>query len=250
MSTISAFDWTCEWALARGLKLWSAPEPDSTNRIAKDDVRSATRPLTSEAGTVALPSLYLARRQSAGRGRGTNLWLDADGALLSSWSFGLRLPPQPILAPMVGLALFEAAASIWPKLDFSLKAPNDLYLGTRKLAGLLIELVTLGHEVRCVVGLGFNAGSAPTEVESSAGLTESLGDKGLTRESWRAFLETWLQGLMSAMIDGQKSEIPPHKCERLREALNLHPLLKEPVLRVDRRGELHFTSKTIHWHEL
>jgi BirA family biotin operon repressor/biotin-[acetyl-CoA-carboxylase] ligase len=234
----TAFDWTCDWARAKGVSLWSAIETDSTNRVAKDDLSRVS------------PTLYVAARQTAGRGRGSHTWLAVEGAsLLSSWAFALSSPPQPVLSPLVGLALFESAREVWPGLPLNLKAPNDLYLGKKKLAGLLIETVTQGRDVKCVVGLGLNTHAAPDELSTAASLADHLG-AALAREAWHGFLETWLTRLEQALLDGQETSLSAAHCERLKDALNLHPLLAEPLLNVDSLGQLHFPSRKVYWYEL
>lgn len=252
------FPWTSAWACATGVKIWEAHETSSTNSIAKDDEAAETKPrlLSSSDGlrtdgtmpACSDPTLYLAKQQTQGRGRGSHTWLTPEGAaLLSSWSFGMRSVPQPILAPLVGLALFESAKDTWPEVSFNLKAPNDLYIDEKKTAGLLIETVDMGTERRTIVGLGLNVMSKPSEVPTATCLTDHV----LVDESnWRSFLDAWLKRLTIAMSAGQNTSIDPDHARRLKEALNLHPLLKEPILKVDELGQLHSASRVIHWHEL
>jgi len=51
---------------------------------------------------------------------------------------------QHLTGPLFGLALYRATQTIWPHLPLSLKAPNDLWLGSGKVAGLLIETIASG----------------------------------------------------------------------------------------------------------
>ena len=127
----SIYETTAEWAVTAGLVCISIPEITSTNDLAKDQAFEETEAL----------SLYVTDHQTKGRGRGVKTWTDDEEgtALLSSWSFLLLKAPQPVLAPTLGLALFKAAQSTWLGLPWSLKAPNDLYLGDKKIAGLTNE---------------------------------------------------------------------------------------------------------------
>ncbi len=251
---VDVFSWTCDWARASGYKLWANDETSSTNAIAKDDTETATRPVLLTPSSFSGPSVYLAKRQSAGRGRGTHTWTTPDGsALLSSWSFAVKTVPQPIFSALVGLALFEACTQIWPEVGFNIKAPNDLYIDDKKVAGILIETVDQGHEKRTVIGVGLNASGSPENVPTATDLSEHLkraSGRDLERSEWVRFLETWVRELTTAVAAGLESRLQPTAAARLCRALNLHPLLKEPILQVDEFGQLHSATRVIHWHEL
>jgi BirA family biotin operon repressor/biotin-[acetyl-CoA-carboxylase] ligase len=132
------------------------------------------------------PCLLVAEQQTHGRGRLGRLWVAGTGASLT---FSLALPLAPRdwsgLSLAVGLALAEAldpldapeqAASRAPGSSepappmprIALKWPNDLWLvdarGGRKLGGVLIETVSVGHQRMCVVGVGINVQPLPPEV--------------------------------------------------------------------------------------
>mgnify|MGYP000193241776 CR=1 FL=1 len=234
-STIDAFAWTKAWAEETKLNVFSAESLESTNTTAKKD------------GTAA--DLYLARRQTAGRGRGQNSWESCDGALLSSWCFAVERVPQPIFSPLAGLALYEACAATWPLISFNLKAPNDLYIDKEKVAGLLIETIDSGTRKLTIVGLGFNVTSRPEKIENSTFLSDSLRSP-LTVSTWRAFLSEWYTQIKLAVAGGQQDHLDPAKAERLRAALNLHPLLSEPILHVDELAQLHTPSGFTRWQEM
>lgn len=249
MSTVDVFQWTLDWAQNSELKSWSAAETESTNTTAKNDEASGAEPRLAS-GFFTGPSVYLARRQIAGRGRGAHVWTTPEGsALLSSWSFAVARIPQPIFAALVGLALYESVAAVWPSLNFNIKAPNDLFIGDRKTAGILIETVDQGREKRTVVGVGLNATEAPQGLETATSLAEHLG-RPVERAEWEAFLNEWLRRLREAVAHGLESRMTAGHCQRLQAALNRHPLLKEPILKVDELGQLHSASRVIHWHEL
>ncbi len=243
--------WTKSWALASGLKLQFDRETASTNTLAKNDTNTLTKPTLDHVGDfVSDPTLYIAETQSAGRGRGSNIWTSTSGALLSSWAYALSFPPQPILSPLIGLALFDAAKTAFPGLDFNLKAPNDLYLGSKKIAGLLIETVMTGADVACVIGLGFNAGSAPADLSAQAtGLSDVLSSP-LTESDWVRFLNLVRTNFNLAVKDGRSDLLRSDVRLRLVAALNLHPLLQERVLEIDEFGQIQTASRKIYWHQL
>jgi BirA family biotin operon repressor/biotin-[acetyl-CoA-carboxylase] ligase len=242
---------TLNWASNRGLRLWSSEITTSTNSIAKNDSDPQTTPILSpNLDILPQPTLYLARHQTLGRGRGTNQWSSTDGGLLSSWSFRLSKHPQPILAPLIGLALFDAAQDTWNSdTPFNLKAPNDLFIGSKKVAGLLIEIVGTFEEIRLVIGLGMNVSSEPKDVPTATCISHHSAE-ALAEGRWESFLQTWTDSLMLAVNAGIHSTLQPQAREKLRKALNEHPHLPEEILHVDEFGQLHTPSRVIHWHEL
>jgi len=105
------------------------------------------------------PVLLVAERQLAGRGRLGRDWqsdVSAEnpqtGASLT-FSLGLLLEPRDWsgLSLAVGLAVVQ---SLHPELR--LKWPNDVWLGQRKLAGILIETTSVGAQRYVVIGIGIN----------------------------------------------------------------------------------------------
>jgi BirA family biotin operon repressor/biotin-[acetyl-CoA-carboxylase] ligase len=219
-----------EWARTKGLDAWFTPETTSTNAIAKSESLHA-------------PKLFICDEQTAGRGRGDHTWTTPSNSLLSTWAFPLSYAPQPILSPLAGLALFSAARLAHPALTFNLKAPNDLFLGDKKIAGLLIETVMVGSSVTCAVGLGFNAGDAPEGISTATGLAP-------TPANWPVFLDAWYTGLGRALDLARRSELLADERVHLRDALNLHPHLKEKVLNVGPLGQIETPTKQIDWHQL
>jgi BirA family transcriptional regulator, biotin operon repressor / biotin---[acetyl-CoA-carboxylase] ligase len=101
------------------------------------------------------PTLLVAERQTAGRGRLGRDWQSDTQEGLSTLTFSLGLPLQPAdwsgLSLAVGLAVVQA---LHPALK--LKWPNDVWLEDRKLAGILIETTSVGDLRFAVIGIGIN----------------------------------------------------------------------------------------------
>jgi len=127
---------------------------DSTNRLAKDLGRRG-----APDGT-----LVLAEQQSAGRGRRGRKWLSQGHANLL-FSLGLRpgIPVERAFVLTMVLALsavdgIREVAGVLPMI----KWPNDLYLGGRKLAGILSEFSVKDDRIDyLVLGMGINVNWAP-----------------------------------------------------------------------------------------
>lgn len=121
-------------------------------------------------------ALVVARRQTAGRGRGTNRWWSGAGVL--TFSILIKLPPKipdPALISLItglsvirGIRLTGIAAE-----PMGVKWPNDIYSGPRKLGGILVEGVSRRGEMNyAVVGIGLNVNttlrSAPADLRATA----------------------------------------------------------------------------------
>lgn len=126
--------------------------------------------------------VFVADRQSGGRGRRGSAWLSAPGENLT-FSVLLRLPIPPektaTLALVVGLAVRATAAHAL--LDrgavAKVKWPNDVLVDERKLAGILVETRFRGGETTAIVGVGLNV--AQREFPGAAGNPTSLALLGV-----------------------------------------------------------------------
>jgi BirA family biotin operon repressor/biotin-[acetyl-CoA-carboxylase] ligase len=129
---------------------------DSTNRYARDAAETG-----APHGLVVL-----ADEQTAGRGRLDRRWTAPPrSALLCSVLFRTALAPAELhlLPSLVALAGLDAVDEIIG-YGASIKWPNDLVAGRRKLAGILAEVVP-GRPARderaVVVGIGLNVAWPP-----------------------------------------------------------------------------------------
>lgn len=150
-------------------------------------------------------------RQLSGRGRGGREWFDGLGNFMGSTLVrpGHGDPPVGTLALAVGLAVQKAVAVHLPESRSAvLKWPNDVMVGTAKLAGILLERE--GDAV--IVGIGVNLAVAPEiEGRETVALSAFGGAPdlnlfaselarffGLELERWRTFgigpiVGRWLQ---------------------------------------------------------
>lgn len=117
-----------------------------------------------------LPGLYtvVATHQSAGRGRSGRTWVNTDGDALLLATL-VRLPDNHLswVTPLAGVALALALedAGFSPHL----KWPNDVLLGTSKVAGILCEHLRHDEGVHQVaVGVGVNICDVPAEAGPAA----------------------------------------------------------------------------------
>lgn len=163
-------------------------------------------------------AVLICEHQSAGRGRRGNLWVSGIGASLA-FSILWRFARGAGALGGLSLAVAVGAAKALEPLGIrsGVKWPNDLYLGGRKLGGILIEISgdILGPSA-AVIGVGINVrlnaamrgriGRPATDVASHAdaalsrtvllaGLLPSLAaalDR-FSREGFAPFREEWLR---------------------------------------------------------
>ncbi len=227
------YSWTKSWAKEKQLDHQFIENLKSTNSFAKDINFNS-------------PLLIATDHQMSGRGRGSNTWISGPkgSALFSSWCFPLEGPLQPIASPLVGLAVFNAIQSTWPDPPLSLKAPNDLYIGEFKFAGILLELITQGNQHRAIIGLGINVLKG-VDLETSTYLANSTS---ITENNWCHFLDSLYSQLQEAIRDGQASELSQLNCQNLQSALDKHP--KQSINEVLSNGSIVTDSETIRWSDL
>jgi BirA family transcriptional regulator, biotin operon repressor / biotin---[acetyl-CoA-carboxylase] ligase len=146
---------------------------DSTN----DAARRRAAEVPRDAGL-----LIVADEQTAGRGRGANRWWTGAGSLAFSLLFDpARYDVALRYASMVPLAAAIAVVDVvtqhLPGPATGIHWPNDIFLGERKLAGVLVEGLPDGRQI---LGLGCNVNNplsaAPPEVAKIvASLCDELG---------------------------------------------------------------------------
>lgn len=158
---------------------------------------ASTQDVVRRAARAGAPDGFccLAAEQTAGRGRQGRRWQAPPGSAMLA-SVLLRLPHMATggLPFAAGLALCDAlhdAAAV----PAQLKWPNDVLVGGRKLAGILVELdATAGHgdEAAAIVGAGVNL-TMDTFPEGADGVSvHQLTPRVPTAD---ALLNAWLERL-------------------------------------------------------
>jgi len=149
-------------------------------------------------------TVVLADHQTAGRGRRGRAWNDEPGTgLLVSIVLRprLALPRLPLLSYATAIAVAEALDGV-AGLRPTLKWPNDVLVGDRKIAGILLESRISAVAATVVVGIGVNLTQRrfPAELEGRATSVALETGRTVEREQvlaallsafdlWRARLE-------------------------------------------------------------
>ena len=137
--------WTKKWAKQEKQAFKFYTQISSTNDSAKKYLFSDKKHNSF---------LFITESQTKGRGRRNRRWINSD--MMLSWSYPLNKAPEPKTTVLMGKALCTALKKSWGACAFAQKKPNDIYIKKKKLAGILIEVVSKGNLHQLVVGAGMN----------------------------------------------------------------------------------------------
>jgi BirA family biotin operon repressor/biotin-[acetyl-CoA-carboxylase] ligase len=149
-------------------------EADSTMDIARKLAREGCPGFTT----------VIAGRQRKGRGRLKRVWHSSAGGLY--FTLVTRPPIPPVISPRIGFAASVVLAQTLRRLFdvmATVKWPNDILVGDRKLSGMLSELEAEADRVAFInVGIGINVNNDPTPIEPSACSLKQLLKKDVSRK--------------------------------------------------------------------
>jgi len=172
---------------------------DSTNLEAK---RSFSQPDRT---------VFVADKQTVGRGRLGRSWVSDEGGL---WlSILLKPDIAPENASFVTLVAGLAVSSIIE--NSGIKWPNDIVVGSKKVCGILTEMSSSGESLNhiiCGIGINLNCEAFPDELsEIATSVYLETGKKSnidkalnLLLESFERFYCLFLEKGFSALIDEYK----------------------------------------------
>ena len=175
---------------------------DSTNTRARDAFLF---------GEAAAPMLFVADGQSAGRGtRGRSFESQAGRGLYLS-----LLIPESILSidadyitPVAAAALLSA---LLPLIDGSDKSPfikwvNDIYIGDKKIAGILTERCVARDRAAYIIGIGINlyGSDFSPELKATAASVEQMTGRRVDRAE---LLLRTVKKLIDALVNRESEEL-------------------------------------------
>jgi BirA family biotin operon repressor/biotin-[acetyl-CoA-carboxylase] ligase len=126
------------------------------------------------------PLWILAHAQTAARGRRGRAWASLPGNFFASLL--IRPPGPPAVAALrsfvASLGLYDAMVAVTGRAEpFALKWPNDVLLGGRKLAGILLES---GPGGALAIGVGVNLTAVPDADALEPGAVPPVDLRGAT----------------------------------------------------------------------
>jgi BirA family transcriptional regulator, biotin operon repressor / biotin---[acetyl-CoA-carboxylase] ligase len=181
-------------------------EIDSTNSAAM---------LAAQSGA-AEGSVFLAERQTEGRGRGGNIWHSEGEAIYVPVILRPKGPANDVLMLSLATGLAAAAAveeicGIAPDLRW----PNDIMLREKKLGGILCELNADADKVKhAVVGIGLNV----NQPEFPEGIREVA--TSLQIETGKSWPRVELAAALLRQLDAEYQRIQSAPDEALRSCIS------------------------------
>ncbi len=160
----------------------------------------STSTLLREQYSDTLPHLYVIRTdfQTAGRGQAGNSWESEAGKNLLFSALlkyeGIHAAKQWRISMLVAVALWDTLAKYLLPEQLTIKWPNDIYFGDKKLVGILIENSLSGQYVgHSIVGIGVNVNQ--TEWLSNA--PNPISMKEITGEEYDAemLMNEWINAM-------------------------------------------------------
>ena len=123
------------------------------------------------------PTLFLAREQSAGRGRlGRSFVSRRDSGIYMSLLYFTDSALSDAISVTTAAAVFTAKAiEAVTDEEMKIKWVNDIYNSRGKVAGILTETVLVGKDTAVVVGIGINTGNDDFP-EELCGIAASIGE--------------------------------------------------------------------------
>jgi BirA family biotin operon repressor/biotin-[acetyl-CoA-carboxylase] ligase len=146
-------------------------------------------------------TVLLAEKQNKGRGRNNRVWYSSKGHNLT---FSILLTDKKYFDRNFNLLNFVSSLSLATALEnlfqlrIDLKWPNDILVGGKKIAGILLESISQGNKIkRLVIGVGVNVNQTffqgnfnipPTSLKVE--LNESVEREKMLAEYLNSFEET------------------------------------------------------------
>ena len=191
-------------------RTWGLPYLETYASIGSTNSR-----LLALAGRGAPPgSVVIADEQTAGRGRRGRRWHSPPGAGISFSALVETVVGATTLPLLAGIAAARAIEAVAEGVgSVGLKWPNDLFLGGRKVGGILCEVVPGAFDPALVaVGVGINlrrpTAGFPSEIETTATTVEEVrGGMGRVRVDEPVAVEALVSELR-ALVGFAGTELP------------------------------------------
>ena len=164
-------------------------------------------------GELASGTAFVAETQTAGRGRRGRAWYarPGRGVLLS---VALRVPSPPPPAAMVASAAVAVRDAIrsTAELEATIKWPNDLLIGGKKVCGILVEARATEARADFAMGIGVNVNDDPEHdfdpsVRGTATSLAAASGRTIDRAAFARALLDHLDRRLSAMLEGDRRDI-------------------------------------------
>ena len=180
----------------------SLPSCNSTNDLA---LEMAANQLLFDGAIIST------EHQTKGRGQRGNTWLSEAGQNLTcSFYFKpgfLAIDQQFDLNRVVSLAIKEAIHSFSKELQVNIKWPNDILIGDKKVAGILIENTIGGKMInQSIIGIGLNINQVEGLMPKATSLRREIGEE-LDRNAFLGKLAQQLEKYYFTLKRGEREPL-------------------------------------------
>jgi BirA family biotin operon repressor/biotin-[acetyl-CoA-carboxylase] ligase len=216
--------------LFTGKVLTHLPKVDSTNNYAKEMLAKSS-PID---GTV-----ILADEQFAGRGQTGNIWQseahkNLTFSIIYQTSF-LKATEQFWLNMAISLGMQSFLKQLQPTA--SIKWPNDIYINSKKIAGILIENTIIGMHLKySVIGIGLNVNQENFAKDINATSLSVVLEKEMNKNE--------ILNQLLASIEKYFLLLKERKLERLKSEY-LENLFRYTILSTFKKNDIEFEGKII-----
>lgn len=171
-----------------------------------EEVDSTNSYILREIGRLEAPAMVVAHKQTAGQGQRGNSWESEPGKNLTFSIFyrPLELPPMAQFSMSEAVALGVVYFLGKHGIEAKVKWPNDIYVGDKKICGILIRhSITATSVSYSVIGVGLDVNQteflsdAPNPVSMSM-LTGKTYDLGELEKEMAVIMEQRLEKITDA----------------------------------------------------
>lgn len=169
-----------------------------------------------------------AQSQVAGRGRSGKNWQSKPGNFYVSLLLSHNIEPevQPELSFITALAVFDTIDFFAKKeplhLNLSVKWPNDLMIGHKKVAGILLESVNIAGNHYLIIGIGINIKNSPQNIDKP---TTSLLEQELYSADAGRVLDIFIRQFDRYLAQWQNKGFAKTRQEWLKHAYKLNEVV-------------------------
>jgi BirA family biotin operon repressor/biotin-[acetyl-CoA-carboxylase] ligase len=154
-----------------GHRIIHLPSVDSTNNYTANLLRE---------GKIGHGAVILADEQLVGRGQRGASWTSKAGenllVTILATPDNLSVSNQEVITQFITVSIADFLGNIG--ISASIKWPNDIYVGGKKLAGILIENALNGGNIATsIIGLGLNVNQIDFEGLNATSLASEIGEK-------------------------------------------------------------------------
>lgn len=194
-----------------GKSIHFLPSCHSTNTVASDLIR---------AQKAVNGLIVITNEQTAGRGQQGNTWLSA--ANLNLTFSAIFFPTTYFIADsfylniVSSLAVAETLQEFLPSdKQVTVKWPNDIYIGNKKVSGILIENTLRGDTINSVVmGIGINVNQAIFDLPQATSLIQEVGKELNLQQLFTQLCEN-IEKYYLQLESGSKTELHVLYLEKL-----------------------------------